>query len=144
MLATVTLTGTGVPFPQPGRAGPGALVRRGDIALQIDITHVHSDHAADLPDIAMTRWLRGGTYSAGPLIVVAPQGGAGDFVKSMLDPCAADIAVRTKQVQPAPPEVVLRPFPPPDRPEVIWRGGEITGAAVRVHHEPCRRSGRPW
>jgi ribonuclease Z len=113
MPATVTLTGTGVPFPQPGRAGPGVLVRRGDIALQVDagrattlrmaeagifphelsavlITHVHSDHVADLPDIAMTRWLRGGMYSAGPLIVVAPEGGAGHFVESMLDPYAAD------------------------------------------------------
>lgn len=27
---TVTLTGTAVPHPSPGRAGPGVLVRHGD------------------------------------------------------------------------------------------------------------------
>jgi ribonuclease Z len=33
---TVTLTGTGVPFPGPDRAGAGVLVRHGDVALQFD------------------------------------------------------------------------------------------------------------
>ena len=32
----VTLTGTGVPLPTPGRAGPGALVQHGEVALQFD------------------------------------------------------------------------------------------------------------
>ncbi len=81
MTTTVTLTGTGVPMPAPGRAGPGALVRFDDIALQFDagrattqrlvdlgvdphaltamfVTHVHSDHVVDLPDVAITRWLQ--------------------------------------------------------------------------------------
>jgi ribonuclease BN (tRNA processing enzyme) len=74
----VTLTGTGVPHPSPGRAGPGTLVRCGDTALQFDagrgtvlrlaeagcglhelsavfLTHVHSDHVVDLTDVVMTR-----------------------------------------------------------------------------------------
>ena len=33
---SVTLTGTGVPHPSPGRAGAGTLVRYGDVALQFD------------------------------------------------------------------------------------------------------------
>jgi len=72
---SVTLTGTGIPLPMPGRAGAGTLVRCGDIALQFDagrgtvirlteagtapssltaqfITHVHSDHLVDLADVA--------------------------------------------------------------------------------------------
>ena len=32
----ITLTGTGVPHPAPGRAGAGTLVRSGDLALQFD------------------------------------------------------------------------------------------------------------
>jgi ribonuclease Z len=33
---TITLTGTGVPHPSPGRAGAGVLVRHDDVALQFD------------------------------------------------------------------------------------------------------------
>ncbi len=36
MTTTVTITGTGVPHLSPGRAGPGVLVRHGDVALQFD------------------------------------------------------------------------------------------------------------
>src|SRR3546814_1188306 len=36
MTTEVILTGTGVPHPRPGRAGPGELVRYGDTALQFD------------------------------------------------------------------------------------------------------------
>ena len=73
MTTRVTLTGTGVPHPAPGRAGAGTLVRSGDLALQFDagrstvmrlveagvaphaldalfLTHIHSDHLADVAD----------------------------------------------------------------------------------------------
>ena len=91
----VTLTGTGVPLPSPGRAGPGTLVRYADLALQFDagratvlrlteadtpphaltalfVTHVHSDHVVDLADVALTRWIfqqlhpTGGARGGGP------------------------------------------------------------------------------
>ena len=40
MTTEVVLTGTGVPHPRPGRAGAGALVRHGDVALQFDVFHM--------------------------------------------------------------------------------------------------------
>jgi len=161
MATTVTLTGTGVPFPQAGRAGAGTLVRCGNHALQFDagrattlrlaeagilphqltavfITHVHSDHIVDLPDIAMTRWTRSSVGGAGPLVVIAAEGNVERFVASMLAPYADDIAVRMHHVQPSPPEIDLRTFTAPPRPEVVWRSEDeqITVTAVGVHHEP--------
>ncbi|MGI9608975.1 MAG: MBL fold metallo-hydrolase, partial [Acidimicrobiia bacterium] len=67
MTTVVTTTGTGTPVASPTRAGAGALVRHGDLALQFDtgrntlarlvaagvktdqldavfLTHYHSDH----------------------------------------------------------------------------------------------------
>ncbi len=96
----ITLTGTGVPLPAPGRAGPGTLVQCGDVALQFDagratvlrlteagcpphalaaqfVTHVHSDHVVDLADVVLTRWLFTQLQPAGPLPIVVPEGQRG-------------------------------------------------------------------
>jgi ribonuclease Z len=158
-MTTVTLTGTGVPHPCPGRAGAGTLVRHGDVALQFDagratvlrlaeagtppyaltavfLTHVHSDHLVDLPDVAMTRWVQQQLHPTGPLTVVAPEGEAADFVRVMLDPFRDDIAVRMAHVKAPPPRVDLRTFPVPDRPTEVWRSGEVLVEAVAVRHEP--------
>jgi ribonuclease Z len=157
----VTLTGTGVPHPSPGRAGPGVLVRHGDIALQFDagrgtvlrlaeagcglhevdavfVTHVHSDHVVDLADVAMTRWIQGTLHRAGPTVVVAPDGEAARFVDRMLEPFADDIAVRVAHVQPRGPELDVRAFPVPSAPTEVWRSedGSVVVDAVGVHHEP--------
>ena len=93
----VILTGTGVPHPRPGRAGAGVLVRCDGVALQFDagratvlrlveagtspsdlsalfVTHVHSDHVVDLPDVVMTRWVQKQLASSAPLPIVAPEG----------------------------------------------------------------------
>jgi ribonuclease BN (tRNA processing enzyme) len=109
----VILTGTGVPHPHPGRAGAGTLVRCGDVALQFDVgratvlrlveagtapsdlsvlfvTHVHSDHVVDLPDVAMTRWIQQQLAQTGPLVVVAPDGAASRFVRRMIEPFGDD------------------------------------------------------
>jgi ribonuclease Z len=161
MTTTVTLTGTGVPMPAPGRAGPGALVRFDDIALQFDsgrattqrlvdlgvdphaltamfITHVHSDHVVDLPDVAITRWLQQSLYPTGPLVVVAPQGAAATFVEHMLDPYHDDITLRVTHTGSAPPRIDLRQFPVTPQPSVVWASddGRVTVEAVGVHHEP--------
>lgn len=165
MTTTVTLTGTGVPHPSPGRAGPGALVRFEDIALQFDagratvlrlaetdcaphqldaifITHVHSDHVVDLPDLVMTRWLQGTMHPAGPLPIVAVEGLATAFTSSMLDCFADDIAVRMEHVQPAPPRIDLTSFPLPSTPMEVWRSedGLVFVEAVAVHHEPVQEA----
>ncbi len=158
---SVTLTGTGVPHPSPGRAGPGVLVRHGDVALQFDagratvlrlaeagcsphqlaaifITHAHSDHVVDLADLIMTRWIQGTLHAAGPLPIVAVDGEATRFADSMLAPYADDIDHRVHHVQPAPPEVVVRPFALPTAPTEVWRSedGAVCVEAVGVHHEP--------
>lgn len=160
-ITTVTLTGTGVPHPAPGRAGAGTLVRHGDIALQFDagratvlrlseahcaphrlsavfLTHLHSDHLVGLADLALTRWVQGTMHPATPLPICAPAGDTAEFVRAMLAPYAADIAVRMAHVQPAPPEVDLRTFAPTTTPAVVWQLADatVTVEAVAVHHEP--------
>ncbi|HKY16682.1 MAG TPA: MBL fold metallo-hydrolase [Microthrixaceae bacterium] len=162
---TVTLTGTGVPHPSPGRAGPGVLVRHGDTALQFDagratvlrlaetgtapheldalfITHVHSDHLVDLADVVMTRWIQGTLHPSGPLPIVAVDGHATRFACRMLDPFVDDIALRVEHVQERGPELDVRPFPAPTAPTEVWCSddGSVVVEAVGVHHEPVREA----
>lgn len=160
---SVTLTGTGIPHPTPGRAGPGALVRHGDVALQFDagrgtvmrladagspphaltalfLTHIHSDHLVDLADVAMTRWIQQELHQVGPLTVVCPEGQTAEFVRRMFDVWSDDIAVRMAHVQPAPPTVNLLTFTAPTSPTEVWSSADDTVAvdAVAVHHEPVQ------
>ena len=160
-MTDVILTGTGIPHPSPGRAGPGALVRHGDVALQFDagrgtvirlaearcepafltalfLTHIHSDHLIDVADVTMTRWLQQQRHATGPLNIVATEGDAAHFVEHMFDIWENDIRVRTGHVGSNPPEFVLRTFATPAEPTEVWRSvdGSVTVEAVAVHHEP--------
>ena len=160
---SVTLTGTGVPHPSPGRAGPGVLVRHGATAIQFDagrgtvlrlseagcathelaavfLTHVHSDHVIDLADLVMSRWLQGTLHPAGPLPIVAVDGLATRFAARMLEAYADDIAVRVAHVQPAPPRLDIRAFPLPSAPAPVWRNEDLVVEAVAVHHEPVEEA----
>ncbi|MCX4919043.1 MBL fold metallo-hydrolase [Streptomyces sp. NBC_00687] len=163
MTTTVTLTGTGVPYPDAGRAGAGVLVRHGRTCLQFDagratvlrlaeakvspaalgavfLTHHHSDHVQALPDLALTRWVQQEIHPAPPLTVVCPDGPSAAFVNRMLDPFADDIRVRREHAgHGGPPEVDLRVFTPArGASEEVWRDddGTLAVAAVAVHHEP--------
>jgi ribonuclease Z len=165
MTTAVTLTGTGVPHPSPGRAGPGVLVRRGGIALQFDagrgtmirlaeagtmaheldalfVTHVHSDHVVDLADVVMTRWIESTLHPSGPLPIFAVQGQPTRFASAMLDPFAGDIALRVDHAQERPPELDIRPFTLPRTPVELWRSddGDVVVEAVGVHHEPVHEA----
>ncbi|WP_432012186.1 MBL fold metallo-hydrolase [Streptomyces cucumeris] len=165
MTTTVTLTGTGVPYPEPGRAGAGTLVRHGDIALQFDagrattlrlaeaglrpyelsavfVTHVHSDHVVDLPDLTMVRWVQSAVFPAGPLPVLAPAGEAISFLNRMLDPYTGDIEVRMAHVQSETPSAAITSFRVPATPQEVWRSadGSVTVTAVGVHHEPVKEA----
>lgn len=160
-MTDVILTGTGIPHPTPGRAGPGALVRHGDIALQFDagrgtvirlaearcapaflaaifLTHIHSDHLIDLADVTMTRWLQQQLHRTGPLHIVATEGDAARFVEHMFDIWNEDIRLRTHHVGSNPPEFVLHTFVTPEQPTEVWRSADSTVIveAVAVHHEP--------
>jgi ribonuclease Z len=165
MTTTVTLTGTGVPHPSPGRAGPGVLVRHGETAIQFDagrgtmirlaeagtaaheldalfVTHVHSDHLVDLADVVMTRWIEGTLHPAGPLPILAAEGEAARFARVVLDPYVDDIAVRIDHVQEQPPILDVRAFPLPPTATEVWCSDDGTVAvdAVGVHHEPVREA----
>jgi len=163
MTTTITLTGTGTPHPAAGRAGAGALVRCGDVALQFDagratvlrlaevdclpvrltalfVTHYHSDHVVGLADVAMTRWIQHQLAQTGPLRIVTPHGCAQDYVERMLEPYADDIAVRMEHVGAPYPPVEIIGFAAPSAPTEVWRSddGSVRVSAVAVHHEPVR------
>lgn len=159
----VTLTGTGVPHPSPGRAGAGTLVRYGEIALQFDagrgtvlrlaelqiaprqlaalfVTHIHSDHLVDLADVAMTRWIQQTLHpESGPLPIVTPEGPSARFARRMLDPFDDDIATRVQhQVHHSELSIDLHTFDISFSPAEVWRSadGTVVVEAVGVHHEP--------
>jgi ribonuclease Z len=92
----ITLLGTGSPAPDPDRAGPATLVRAGEQIFLVDcgrgvlqrlaavgvgpsgltallLTHLHSDHIADLGDLIISSWITNfGTPR--PLVVIGPPG----------------------------------------------------------------------
>ena len=111
----VTLLGTGSPIPDAQRAGPSTLVRAGGQLLLVDcgrgvlqrataasvganaltallLTHLHSDHIADLGDVIITRWVTTFTEQT-PLPIIGPPGTA-DVVDAMLKAFGPDIGYR--------------------------------------------------
>ena len=95
----VTLLGTGSPIPDPNRAGPSTLVRAGGQAFLVDcgrgvlqraaavgvgaaglsallITHLHSDHIAELGDLVITSWVTNFAPDPAPLPIIGPPGTA--------------------------------------------------------------------
>lgn len=116
MTIDITLVGTGSPIPDPLRAGPATLVRAGGQNLLVDcgrgvlmrlaavgvganaltallLTHLHSDHIADLGDLIITRWVS--TFSPGPapLPIIGPPGTA-EVVDATLRAFGHDIGYR--------------------------------------------------
>ncbi|MBV9514722.1 MAG: ribonuclease Z [Mycobacteriaceae bacterium] len=95
----VILLGTGGPIPDAQRAGPATLVRAGGQTLLVDcgravlqratavgvgangltallLTHLHSDHIADLGDLLITRWITTFSPDPPPLPIIGPPGTA--------------------------------------------------------------------
>ncbi|WP_234787939.1 MBL fold metallo-hydrolase, partial [Mycolicibacter sinensis] len=100
----------------PDRAGPSTLIRAGGQALLIDcgrgvlqrlaaagasantlsallLTHLHSDHIADLGDLLITRWVTTFTPDPAPLPIIGPPGTA-DVVEATLRAFGHDIGYR--------------------------------------------------
>lgn len=112
----VTLLGTGSPIPDPNRAGPSTLVRAGGQTFLVDcgrgvqqrlaaagsganalsallLTHLHSDHIADLGDVIITRWVTTFDPEPAPLPIIGPPGTA-EVVDAMLKAFGHDIGYR--------------------------------------------------
>ncbi|WP_333890530.1 ribonuclease Z [Mycolicibacterium gadium] len=112
----VTLLGTGSPIPDANRAGPSTLVRAGGQTFLIDcgrgvqqrltgagtganaltallLTHLHSDHIADLGDVIITRWVSTFTPDPAPLPIIGPPGTA-EVVEHTLKAFGFDIGYR--------------------------------------------------
>ena len=112
----VTLLGTGSPIPDARRAGPSTLVRAGGQTFLVDcgrgvlqrlaavglgaadisallLTHLHSDHIADLGDVLITRWVSNFAPDLPPLPIVGPPGTA-EVVENMLRAFSFDISYR--------------------------------------------------
>jgi ribonuclease Z len=112
----VTLLGTGSPIPDPNRAGPATLIRAGDQTFLVDcgrgvqqrlaaagsganalsallLTHLHSDHIADLGDVIITRWITTFTSDPAPLQIIGPPGTA-EVVDATLTAFGHDIGYR--------------------------------------------------
>ncbi len=163
MTTDIIITGTGVPIPAPGVAGPGVLVRHNGVRIQFDVgrntlgrlteidvdpqdlsavfvTHRHSDHLVGLVALVMTRGvMRHADHQQ--LTVVVPRGPSLSYVESMLDPWDDDITVRMEHVnrddRPSP---IVRAFDAPSTPSEIWAEGDVRVLAVTVHHEPVTPS----
>jgi len=112
----ITLLGTGSPVPDPNRAGPSTLVRAGGQVFLVDcgrgvlqraaavgvgaaglsallITHLHSDHIAELGDIIITNWVTNFAPDPAPLQIIGPPGTA-QVVEATLQAFGHDIDYR--------------------------------------------------
>ncbi|HEU4362341.1 MAG TPA: ribonuclease Z [Mycobacterium sp.] len=116
MTIEITLLGTGSPIPDPNRAGPSTLVRAGGQTFLVDcgrgvlqraaavgvaasglsallLTHLHSDHIADLGDVIISRWVTSFGPEPVPLPIIGPPGTAA-VVEATLQAFGPDIGYR--------------------------------------------------
>ncbi|WP_264077530.1 ribonuclease Z [Mycolicibacterium houstonense] len=152
----VTLLGTGSPIPDPARAGPSTLARAGDQTFLIDcgrgvlqrlaavglganqlsallLTHLHSDHIADLGDVIITRWVSTFTPDAPPLPIIGPPGTA-EVVEATLRAFGHDIGYRIAHHADltAPPPVEVHEYTDGD----VWNHGGVHIRVAPTDHRP--------
>jgi ribonuclease Z len=152
----VTLLGTGSPIPDPERAGPSTLARAGDQTFLIDcgrgvlqrlaaagsganqlsallLTHLHSDHIADLGDVIITRWVSTFTPEAPPLPIIGPPGTA-DVVDATLRAFGHDIGYRIAHHADltGPPGVDVHEYTD----GVVWDHGDVYIRVAPTDHRP--------
>jgi ribonuclease Z len=152
----ITLLGTGSPIPDPRRAGPSTLVRADGQLFLVDcgrgvlqraaaiglgangltallLTHLHSDHIADLGDVLITRWVS--TFGPDPaaLPIIGPPGTA-DVVEATLKAFGHDIAYRLAHHADltAPPAVETSEYSD----GLVWDRGGVTIRVAPTDHRP--------
>jgi ribonuclease Z len=152
----VTLLGTGSPVPDPNRAGPSTLVRAGGQVFLVDcgrgvlqraaavgvgaaglsavlLTHLHSDHIAELGDVLITSWINNFAPDPPPLPIIGPPGTA-ETVEAMLKAFGRDIGYRIAHHADlnAPPPVEVREYT--DGP--VWDRDGVTIRVAPTDHRP--------
>ena len=152
----VTLLGTGSPIPDPDRAGPATLIRAGGQTFLIDcgrgvqqrlaaagsganvlsallLTHLHSDHIADLGDVIITRWVSTFTPNPAPLQIIGPPGTA-EVVDATLAAFRHDISYRIAHHADLtePPAVEVHEHTE----GVVWEHSDAIPAGIRILAAP--------
>lgn len=152
----VTLLGTGSPIPDPDRAGPSTLIRAGDQTFLVDcgravlqrlaaagsganmlsallLTHLHSDHIADLGDVIITRWVSTFTPDPAPLQIIGPPGTAA-VVEATLAAFGHDIGYRIAHHADltGPPAVEVHEYTE----GVVWDTDGVRVLAAPTDHRP--------
>ncbi|AFM18133.1 metal-dependent hydrolase, beta-lactamase superfamily III [Mycolicibacterium chubuense NBB4] len=152
----VTLLGTGSPIPDARRAGPSTLVRAGGQTFLVDcgrgvlqraaaigigannltallLTHLHSDHIADLGDVLITRWVSNFAPDLAPLPIIGPPGTA-EVVENTLKALRFDIGYRIAH------HADLTTPPPVEVEEVtegvVWGRDGVSIRVGRTDHRP--------
>lgn len=156
MTIEITLVGTGSPLPDPLRAGPSTLIRAGGQNLLVDcgrgalmrlaaagvganaltallLTHLHSDHIADLGDLIITRWVSAFTPDPPPLPIIGPPGTA-EVVQATLRAFGFDVGYRIAHHADltAPPPLEVHEYTD----GVVWDRGGVVVTAGPTDHRP--------
>lgn len=152
----VTLLGTGSPIPDPDRLGPSTLIRAGGQTFLVDcgrgvqqrlaaagsaanlltallLTHLHSDHIADLGDVIITRWISTFTPDPAPFQIIGPPGTA-EVVDAMLAAFGHDIGYRIAHHADltAPPAIEVHEYTE----GVVWDHDGVRILAAPTDHRP--------
>ncbi|KUI01997.1 ribonuclease Z [Mycobacterium sp. IS-3022] len=152
----VTLLGTGSPIPDARRAGPSTLVRAGGQTFLVDcgrgvqqrltaagaaanglsallLTHLHSDHIADLGDVIITRWVSTFTPDPAPLQIIGPPGTA-EVVDATLKAFGFDIGYRIAHHADltSPPPVQVHEYTDGE----VWNSDGVTIRVAPTDHRP--------
>lgn len=152
----VTLLGTGSPIPDPNRAGPATLVRAGGQVFLVDcgrgvlqraaavgvgaaglsallLTHLHSDHIAELGDVLITSWVTNFAPDPPPLQIIGPPGTA-EVVEATLKAFGHDIGYRIAHHADlnAPPPIEVHEHTD----ELVWDRDGVTIRVAPTDHRP--------
>ena len=152
----VTLLGTGSPIPDPNRAGPSTLVRAGGQVFLVDcgrgvlqraaaagvgaaglsallLTHLHSDHIAELGDLVITRWVTNFAPDPAPLPIIGPPGTA-ETVEATLKAFGHDIDYRIAHHADlnAPPPIEVHEYTE----GLVWDRDGVTIRVAPTDHRP--------